>query len=61
MISKSISGLNVLTCDADACLSRVVIAPEMLFPDLWIATGQEHFCSMQCEEHHVRRLSQAAW
>lgn len=57
MIHRTQAGLNVLSCDGDGCLSRVVIAPEMLFPDLWIATGQEHFCSFQCEE---RQASQGA-
>lgn len=54
----STSGMTVLSCDAPSCLERIVCAPDVLFPELWMVVEHErktfHFCGYRCEQDFQR-------
>jgi len=53
MIHRSRIGFNVLTCDSSACMMRIAILPEMLYPEDWSVLELKrrafHFCSHRCQ------------
>lgn len=53
MIWVNKAGMSVITCDANACLNRIVVGPGMLYPEPWRKLGKKDFCSSKCESRAI--------